>query len=133
MPEIPSATSASLTASTLSGRTIAFKSFTSHPRSGGVNVRLFTVSREVDADLLVALRRAEREGERDQFQQHKCQNAAVDNSGGDRDGLRHQLAGIAEQESVSDAVQTFLRKNAGEESSHGTADAVRRHDVERVV
>src|SRR5262245_25593273 len=130
MPAMPSAASASLTASTLSGRTIAFKSFTLHPRSGGVNVSLFTVSREVDADLFVALRRTKREGERDQFQQDKCQNAAVDNSGGDRDGLRDQLPGIAEQEPVSDAVQTFLRKHAGEEGAHGAADAVRRHHVE---
>src|SRR4029077_9782675 len=91
MPAMPSAASASLTASTLSGRTIAFNSFTLHPRSRCVDVRLFAVSREIDADLFIIPRCSKREDEGDDFQQHECQNTTVDDGRSDGDRLGHKL------------------------------------------
>src|SRR5262245_22214716 len=112
MPATPSAVSASLTASSLSGRTIALISFTLNPRSSRVHEGFFAVGREIDTNGLVVLGRTQREDRGNELQQDERQHTAVDDGGTDGNGLGDELAGIAEQESIRDAVQALLGEDA---------------------
>ena len=60
-------------------------------------------------------------------------HAAVGDRREDGRGLHHQLAGVAEQRAVGDAVERLLREHAGQQRADRAADAVRRDDVERIV
>src|SRR5690348_10945708 len=128
---MPSAASASFTASTLSGRTIAFNSLTLHPRSRRMDVRLFAVRHQIDADLLVGLRGAKREDERDYLQEHESQRATINDGGPDGDHLRDELSRIAEQESIGNPVQALLREDARQKRSDGAAQTVSGDEIGR--
>ena len=98
-----------------------------------VDVRFLAVLRDVEAGGLVGGVGAQRHDQADQLQQHEAHDAAVDDRRADRDGLDPDLAGIAEQQAVGDAVEALLREDAGQQRADRAADAVRRDDVERVV
>ena len=78
--------------------------------ASGVHVGLFAVHADVEtAALVVAVARSGITSA-DQLQQHEAHDAAVDDGRADRDGLNHQLPGIAEEQPVGDAVQGLLAR-----------------------
>ena len=60
-------------------------------------------------------------------------DAAVEHGAENGRALKEDLAGIAEQRAVERAVQRLLGEHAGEQRAHRAAEAVRGHDIERVV
>ena len=66
-------------------------------------------------------------------QQHEGADAAVDDRREHRRGLDAELPRVAEERAVGHAVERLLREHAGQQRADRPADAVRGHDVERVI
>src|SRR6185503_9431523 len=101
--------------------------------AAAVQISLFAVHRDVETRGLVGLRRAKRDKQADQLEQDEAHAAAEHDRGSNRHCLDTDLAGIASDQSVEYAVDALLGEDAGQNRAHGSADAMRRDDVERIV
>src|SRR5687768_494290 len=136
--------SASLTSSTLFGRTMLLISFISSSnidvswrhharlkrvvagcrRAAHVEIRFLSVARNIEPGSFFFDGRAKRHHQADQLQQNKARDRTVNERRQDGRALNHHLARIAGNRAVEQSIDALLGKDSRQERADGSADSV---------
>src|SRR5258705_908664 len=98
-----------------------------------VQIRFLAVLADVEAAHLVFGGRTQRHDEADELHEDEADPETVGGGRRNRDGLDPELAGIAVEQSVLDAVERLLREDARQQRADGSTNAMRGEYVERVI
>src|SRR5215208_666454 len=142
MPLTSASKSASSTSLSLSGRMTATMSFMLASLTFGgapladqngtfaTVVRIFAVLHDIHADPFFPLARAQADGNCDQPEQDEGHHYAVQEDGGDGDGLNADQSQPTVDQSICLRVPRSLGEDTGQQGADDTAESVRCEDVE---